>query len=71
MVTRGERKLGRVIRKLGNSVEFSTKESIANESEKQYRERVRKLAGYNENSPVQSLRDPLIYKKKSTESSTA
>ena len=68
MVTRGQRRLGKTIRKLGNSVELSTKESLAKESEKKYREKVRKLAGYTEDSPIQSLRDPLIYKKESTES---
>lgn len=68
MVTRGARRIGRTIRKLGNSVELSTKESVAKESEKKYREKVRKLSGYTEDSPVQTLRDPFIYKKELTES---
>ena len=38
MVTRGQRRLGRTIRSLENSVEFSAKESKARESERKYRE---------------------------------
>lgn len=63
MVTKGQRKLGRTIRKLGNSVEFSTKENKAKESEKKYRERIHELSGYTDESPVQSLRDPVISRK--------
>jgi hypothetical protein len=63
MVTKGERRLGKTIRKLGNSVEFSSKESHAKESEKKYREKAQATSGCSEDSPVQSLRDPLIYKK--------
>ena len=48
MVTRGARKLGRTIRKLSNSVELSSKESAAKESERKYREKVRKLSGYTD-----------------------
>lgn len=70
MVTRGERRIGRTIRKLEKSVELSAKESTARESEEKYREKARKLTGYTEDSPVQSLRDSLIYKKESTESWT-
>jgi len=63
MVTRGERRLGRTIRKLSNSVEFSTKETMARESEKVEREKARQLSGYADDSPIQSLRDPFIRKK--------
>ena len=63
MVTKGQRRLGRTIRKLGNSVEFSTKENKAKESEKKYRERIKQLSGYTDDSPIQSLRGPLIRKK--------
>ena len=63
MVTKGQRKLGRTIRKLGNSVEFSTKENKAKESEKKYRERIQKLSGYTDDSPIQSLRDSFTRKK--------
>jgi hypothetical protein len=65
MVTRGQRKIGRMIRKLENSVELSTKESMAKESEKKYRERVRKLAGYTDDYPVQSLCDTFVQEKDS------
>jgi len=68
MVTRGTRRIGRTIRKLGNSVELSSKESTAKESEKKYREKARKLSGYDEDSPVQSIRDLLINSKESTKS---
>jgi hypothetical protein len=51
MVTRGHRRLGKLIRKLENSVELSCKESYAKEQEKTQREK----AGANVDSPVQSL----------------
>ena len=63
MVTKGQRRLGKTIRKLGNSVEFSTKENKAKDSEKQYRERTRQFSGYTDDSPIQSLRGPFIRKK--------
>jgi hypothetical protein len=53
MVTRGQRRLGRTIRKLENSVEFSAKECKAKESERKYR---RKIEHESEDSPVQNLR---------------
>ena len=67
MVTRGARKLGRTIRKLSNSVELSSKESAAKESERKYKEKVRKLSGYTDDSPIQSLRDLIVNKKDSAE----
>ena len=67
MVTRGQRRLGRTIRKLENSVEFSTKENHAKESEKKYRETVRKHASSTDDSPVQSLRNFNTRKKDPTE----
>lgn len=60
MVTKGHRKIGRRIRKLGNSVELSSKESEAKESERKYRE---KVSPQSEDSPIQKIRDPLIYEK--------
>ena len=63
MVTKGERRLGRTIRKLENSVEFSAKESLAKQSEKKYRENAQKTTEYTEDSPVQNLRDLLIRQK--------
>ncbi|HLN46602.1 MAG: hypothetical protein ACM3WQ_02755 [Chloroflexota bacterium] len=65
MVTRGHRTLGRTIRKLSNSVEFSNKESMARESEKKYKENVRKRLGYTVDYPVQDLRDPSTHQKDS------
>ncbi len=65
MVTRGQRSLGRTIRKLSNSIEFSNKESIAKETEKKYKENIRKRLGYAEDYPVQSLRYPPIQPKDS------
>ncbi len=52
MVTRGQRRLGRLIRKLENSVELSSKESYAKETEKRHRE---KIGVDVTDSPVQSL----------------
>ncbi len=63
MVTRGQRTLGRTIRKLQNSVEFSAKESMAKESERKSRERAGLLSDCVDDSPVQSLRDPFVVKK--------
>ncbi len=65
MVTRGQRTLGRTIRKLENSVEFSAKETMAKESERKSREEVRQLAGCEDDSPVQSLRGPFVGRKNS------
>ena len=59
MVTRSQRRLGRTIRTLENSVELSAKEVKAKESERKYREKIKQDF---ENSPVQDLR--YIAKKK-------
>ena len=53
MVTRGQRRLGRTIRNLENSVEFSPKENKARESERKYKEKIEQNC---EDSPVQDLR---------------
>ena len=53
MVTRGQRRLGRTIRNLENSVEFSAKECKAKEAERKYKE---KTEHDFEDSPVQDLR---------------
>jgi hypothetical protein len=53
LVTRGQRRLGRTIRNLENSVEFSAKESRAKESERKYREKIKQEF---EDSPVRDLR---------------
>jgi hypothetical protein len=67
MVTKGHRRLGRTIRVLSDSVELSSKESLAKESEKKYRETAQARSGCTGDSPVQSLRDPLIRRNKATE----
>ncbi len=64
MVTRGHRRLGRTIKKLENSVELSPKESKAKESENKYRQKTQKQLGYTQDSPIQNLRDPRLYRKK-------
>jgi hypothetical protein len=63
MVTIGQRRLGRKIRKLENSVELSSKEDRAKVSEMKYKDRIQKLSGYTDDSPVQNLRDPVVRKK--------
>ena len=63
MVTRGQRRIGRTIRKLENSVELSTKESKAKEAEKKYLEEVQNLEEYTDDSPVQNLRELFIRQK--------
>jgi hypothetical protein len=67
MVTKGQRRLGKTIRILENSVELSTKESHAKESEKKYKERVQKSTGCVDDAPIQSLRNLSIRKQDSTE----
>jgi len=56
MVTRGQRTLGRTIRKLANSVEFSDKETLAKNLKKKHDEELRKAQGYTDDSPIQDLR---------------
>jgi hypothetical protein len=63
MVTKGERRLGRTIRKLENSVEFSDKETLAKKAETQHREKTQKTATCTEESPVQNLRVFLTQRK--------
>ena len=53
MVTRGQRRLGRTIRNLENSVEFSAKECKAKELEQRYREKIEQDFA---DSPVKNLR---------------
>jgi len=65
LVTKGQRRLGRTIRKLENSVELSSKESRARESEKKYREKTQSSSECAEDAPVQSLRDLLVRKENS------
>jgi hypothetical protein len=70
MVTKGERRLGRTIRKLENSVEFSNKESRAKNAEKKYREKTQETSKHTEDSPVQNLHDLLVRKTDSNKASS-
>jgi hypothetical protein len=65
MVTRGQRRIGRTIRKLEASVELSTKEGRAKEAEKKYKQKVQSSMGYTDDSPIQNLRDPSKWRKDS------
>jgi hypothetical protein len=65
-VTKGQRRLGRTIRKLEGSVELSAKESKAKEAEKKYKQQAQASLGYADNSPIQNLRDPSKWKKDQT-----
>ncbi len=64
--TVGERRLGRTIRKLENSVELSSKEGKAKLAEQKYKQKAQTAQGYAEDSPVQNLRDPVKWKKNQT-----
>ncbi len=66
-VTKGQRQLGRKIRKLENSVELSSKEGKAKQAEAKYKQKVQTLQGYTDDSPIQNLRDPSKWKKPQTE----
>jgi hypothetical protein len=63
MVTKGQRRIGRTIRKFEESVELSAKESKAKEAEKNYKQKTQSALGYSDDSPVQNLRDPSKWKK--------
>ena len=62
-VTKGQRRIGRTIRKLEGSVELSTKESKAKEEEKKYKQQTQKSLGYSDDSQIQNLRDSSKWKK--------
>jgi len=62
--TIGERRLGRTIYKLGNSVEFSSKECKAKVSEREIKQKIQTDQGYTDNNAIQNLRDPKNYQKK-------
>ena len=63
-VTKGQRSIGRTIRKLEGSVELSAKESKAKEAEKNYKQRTQAALGYTDDSPVQNLRDSSKWEKR-------
>ncbi len=61
--TRGERRIGRTIYKLGNSVELSSKECKAKLSEQKYKQKTRASQTNVDDSPIQNLRDNSKWKK--------
>ena len=61
VVTKGQRRLGKTIRILESSVEFSAKESQAKMAEKQYREKAKPAD--SEDSPIEDLRDAFNRRK--------
>ncbi len=61
--TIGERRLGRTIYKLGNSVELSSKEGKAKLAEQGFKEKTQQEQGFTSDSPVENLRDPSKWKK--------
>jgi len=62
-VTKGQRRIGKTIRKLEGTVELSAKESKAKEAEKKYRQQIQTSQGYTDDSAIQNLRDPAKWKK--------
>jgi hypothetical protein len=64
--TRGQRRIGRTIRKLENSVELSSKEGKAKIAEQHYKRETQVAQGFTDDSPVENLRDQATWKKKSS-----
>jgi hypothetical protein len=64
-VTKGDRRIGRTIRRIEASVELSSKESLAKEDEKKYRQKTQQQFN-SADSPVQSLRYTINPKKDAT-----
>ena len=62
--TVGERRLGRTIYKLGNSVELSSKEGKAKLSEQKNKQSTQTAQGFEADSPVENIKDPANWKKK-------
>ncbi len=56
-VTKGQRRIGRTIRKLENSVELSSKEGKAKLEEQKFKQKTQTSLGYTDDSPIQNLRD--------------
>jgi hypothetical protein len=65
--TVGERRLGRTIYKLGNSIELSSKEGKAKLAEQKIKQNTQATQGYSEDSPVENLRDTTKWKKQPEE----
>ena len=61
--TVGERRLGRTIYKLGNSVELSAKEGQAKKQEQTQKQQPQPAHGATDDSPIQNLRDAAKWKK--------
>jgi hypothetical protein len=62
ITTKGQRRIGRTIRKLEASVELSDKECFAKKDEARYRQKAQ-AQNASDDSPVQSLRYPVNPKK--------
>ncbi len=67
-VTKGQRRIGRTIRKLEDSVELSAKETKAKVAEKNYKQKTQASLGFTDDSPVENLRDSSKWKKGKAES---
>ena len=65
-VTKGQRRIGRTIWKLENSVELSSKEGKAKMAEQKYKQKTQAAQGYTDDSPIQNLRDPSKRNKETT-----
>jgi hypothetical protein len=65
VTTKGQRRIGRTIRKLEASVELSDKECFAKKDEALYRQKA-KAQSASDDSPVQSLRYLVNLKKDAT-----
>jgi hypothetical protein len=65
-VTKGQRQLGRKIRKLENSVELSSKEGKTKLAEQKYKQNTQTTQGYTDDSPIQNLRDVSKWKNEET-----
>ena len=65
-VTKGQRQLGRKIRKLENSVELSNKEGKAKLAEQNYKQKTQAAQGFTKDSPVENLRDSAKWKGNQT-----
>ena len=61
-VTKGQRRIGKTIRKLEGSVEFSSKETKAKVAEKNYKQETQSSLGFNNDSPIENLRDSAKWK---------
>jgi hypothetical protein len=66
--TVGERRIGRTIRKLGNSVELSSKEGKAKVAEQNYKQKTQRTQGLTSDSPIENLRDSAKWKKEQPKS---